>query len=429
MQKHNYKSYFILFDFNINFNICRQLLLYGSTVDCLDSFGLTPLHLASKWGTDSNAISLLEFGANANKTGGPNKLTPLLMAETYKMVQILLHAGNADPYAKTKSKSAFSLFLGKNNQAASDILSQGLTTNGKDLDSKDLLLIYDFTVFRNEISTSDIMDEMSVHKQIVDMKEQELLKHPLVESFLYIKWRLCKRISLANFLLYMTFSICFTIFALLTTNMVKSCKCTHDDLVLSYNSTNVMDQLFSYLQEDYCEGHATSSKNVRGGKPFWKLKPFLQLSIMECLDSDPYLFWILLALTLISTFLLAVRETIQAIANPKGYLEDPENFLQLSIIGSVLAYIGFLLYYVDMAAHFGAFGVFLAYIDVTLMIGRSPSIGLYIYMALHVVKLLLILLSVYSTTLLAFAIAFHILLPNNKVFQNMFTSGLKVKTT
>ena len=97
---------------------------------------------------------------------------------------------------------------------------QSLQTNYKEYDSKDLLLIFDFTMFRNEISKSG-MDEMSVHKQILDSKEKELLKHPLAEAFLYLKWRRHRMFFYSNFAFYCLFAFSFTVFALSATNAVK----------------------------------------------------------------------------------------------------------------------------------------------------------------------------------------------------------------
>ncbi len=54
-------------------------------------------------------------------------------------------------------------------------------------------------------------------------------------------------------------------------------------------------------------------------------------------------------------------------------------------------------------------------------------LGIYIYMSVHVIRLLLLFFLVYSTTLLAFAFAFHLLLPSNPNFDNPFTSLLKVR--
>ena len=47
----------------------------------------------------------------------------------------------------------------------------------------------------------------------------------------------------------------------------------------------------------------------------------------------------------------------------------------------------------------------------TLLIGRFPSIGIYIFMGVHVIRVLLVFAVVYSTALVAFAIALHLLLP------------------
>ena len=55
-----------------------------------------------------------------------------------------------------------------------------------------------------------IVNEMAVHQKIVKSKENFLLKHPLADSFLYLKWQMIQRYFFLNIFMYGLFVFCFT---------------------------------------------------------------------------------------------------------------------------------------------------------------------------------------------------------------------------
>ena len=78
------------------------------------------------------------------------------------------------------------------------------------------------------------------------------------------------------------------------------------------------------------------------------------------------------------------------------------------------AYLCSLFTSVPHSYHLGAFAVFMAWINMTFLLGRFPQIGIYIYMSVHVIKVLLLFLCVYATCLLAFAFAFNLIQVRNE---------------
>ena len=74
------------------------------------------------------------------------------------------------------------------------------------------------------------------------------------------------------------------------------------------------------------------------------------------------------------------------------YFMEVDNWLEVSILICTLAYL--ISVYTDpaVAPHFGAVAVLLAWMEMTFMIGRIPSVGVYVYMIFHVVKILFVLL-------------------------------------
>jgi hypothetical protein len=153
-------------------------------------------------------------------------------------------------------------------------------------------------------------------------------------------------------------------------------------------------------------------------------------SISSCLSEDDRAFEVgyifVYCVTGAGVVALLVRELIQAVANFKGYVKDHENWLELILIVLTGAYLIALHLQPSISPHFGALATLLSWMLFTLLLGRFPSIGIYIYMSVHVTKLLVAFLLFFSSVMFGFALAFHMLLPNHTPFDNMFTSIFKV---
>ena len=62
----------------------------------------------------------------------------------------------------------------------------------------------------------------------------------------------------------------------------------------------------------------------------------------------------------------------------------------------------------------------------TLLLGRIPSIGIFIFLLYDVLRTLIIFFLVYLPLLMAFAFIFYLLLPSNDMYSDPVTSFLKV---
>ena len=84
---------------------------------------------------------------------------------------------------------------------------------------------------------------------------------------------------------------------------------------------------------------------------------------------------------------------------------------------------------ITIKQHLGSWSLFFGWIEVTLLIGRFPLVGVLIHMSLQVIKQLLICMLVFFPVMIAFGLAFHTLLRSNPAFENSVGSVLKVLTT
>ena len=76
--------------------------------------------------------------------------------------------------------------------------------------------------------------------------------------------------------------------------------------------------------------------------------------------------------------------------------------------------------------HIGSITVIFAWLDLTLLLGRLPSTGIFIYMALNVLKTVAIFLMLFFPILVAFSVSFFILLPKAESHINLIDAILRV---
>ena len=349
-------------------------------MDVLDERQYTPLHVAVRCSEETNVLLLLENGADPNAKDNKKQETPLHKARSSKMVQILLSYG-ADPYlikvGKNVMKTAYDVFLDKNASAVELLMNNGITCNNQDLSSTHLLVIFDLEPFKRQTCLSH--GEMSLHNKIVTRQHKNLLKHPLPESFLQIKYRLIRPLFLFNVIIFSLFTLSITT---LTTLDITYCR--------NFNIT-----YSCFVQEEVDDITAL------------------------------YFFKAFYVLTGMATAILFLREFIQMLQGRLQYFKDYENLIEAVMFGCNIAYLTTLYTNYDISPNFGALAVLLAWMELTLLLGRFPAFGIYVFMSLHVTMMIIAFLLFYTTFLMGFTFAFHLLLPNKISFGNPFTSFMK----
>jgi len=232
-------------------------------VDTTDYMNYTPLHYAAKSGNDATTKMILDNLGDSklvNATGHRLK-TPLHKARTPKIVKLLVdQGGKSIMYCKAMKKedgnrchetnegckclttetrvsidnsneitqeicnkpvhSIFSTLLHRNDKTAKVILDEHISDNGEELDSSDLLVVYDMKIFQNESGIPEnkrspekdigyqeelgIVDEMALHSKI-RLLNSDLLMHPLSTVFLSLKWSCVSMNFLMSLMLQMIY--------------------------------------------------------------------------------------------------------------------------------------------------------------------------------------------------------------------------------
>ena len=137
-------------------------------------------------------------------------------------------------------------------------------------------------------------------------------------------------------------------------------------------------------------------------------------------------FWVFYAATFGGTLVMILREIVQIAFSGKQYFRLWDNLLEILILLCTVVFLTVSMFSLSAARHFATWSIFFGWLELTLFIGRVPSIGIYIYMSFRVIRTLIHFMIVFSPVLAAYVFAFYIIHPHAKVFDNPFTSSLKV---
>uniref|UniRef100_A0A1B6CGD6 Ion transport domain-containing protein n=1 Tax=Clastoptera arizonana TaxID=38151 RepID=A0A1B6CGD6_9HEMI len=200
---------------------------------------------------------------------------------------------------------------------------------------------------------------------------RSLLKHPVLTSFLHLKWHRIRRF----FYLNLTFYIIF--WALLTVHI-----------------------LGIYGAPNYSESDTNSSRTARE----------IQREEVNYESSLPQILKILVTIFLM---VFIIRELFQLTISPVKYILSPENWLEICIIGVTITIL-FCNSCVKLRHQISAIAILLSWADLVLLIGRHPSLSTNIEMLKTVSWNFLKFLAWYSILIIAFALSFYTLFRDTK---------------
>ena len=364
-------------------------------VDIGDCEERTPLHRAVKYGDEKIVEFLLESGANPNHASTRSGKTPLHRATTPKIVRILLNY-RADPFMKSfaigdkKGQSAYDALFIENDELPRVVLDSFLRTNKKEKESSDLLFVYDLNFFQHA------RYEMSKHASMIEY-DSKLLFHPLTEAMTRLKWSIQSKIRYLFVLMKLLFAASLT--WLVTSKFDSNPLDTNATLLTFISNGSESNSTMNYCQ-------LTESKQ----------------------DTAAYI------LVFVSVLLLLLDELKQMLANILSYFKNWKNWMDLTMIISAIVFLSvdfdcfFNVKHGDLPSpELAAISIFFAWFNLVLLLGKIPSVGIYIYMFTNVSKTLMFFIMIYSPALIAFAFCFYVLMPDDvKAFKNPGRSILKI---
>ena len=154
-----------------------------------DKIGRTALHYAAENSCFECVKVLINHGANVDKMDNDGN-TPLQFSSHNDVITYLLKHG-ADPALKTSDgRTVLSHILESVPSEFPTVLSNYLQNNSQSLAAKDLEIKIDFNIWEAESSSAECDGILN----IVKANEIEFLKHPVVESFIHLKYELIGRL-------------------------------------------------------------------------------------------------------------------------------------------------------------------------------------------------------------------------------------------
>lgn len=256
----------------------------------------------------------------------------------------------------------------------------------------DFRVTFDYSVLLSpdmEDVQSSLMSELST------TRIESLLKHPLLESFLFIKWRKIKPFFYCSVLVYFTFLILHTSFLI---SKFGSNRTGMNDMTLIRCLHIVMFLLI--LIPDLIIMLANLKKYLRQWETFSK---------MVALGSSAFV---------VFSFSPSI------LGEPKGAMQGNETDANVSSEGTPDDSTPFHSD-VPIVRHVAAVSAFFGWVEFMMLLGRFPSLGAYVLMFTRVAKSITKFILAFSSLLIGFSISFMIIFKNDPIFRNFPLSLVK----
>ena len=320
--------------------------------------------------------------------------------------------------------SVLGSLLRRNDAAAIALLDEQIHMDGSHVESKDALLVYDFSIFRQEASNCEkstrskngVCGDLSAHKSMIENKSSAF-QHPLSRVFVDLQLQCFRKYLIGGLLRTILFVLALTGMALWQDHLVtehciefhRNCSSVHSD-----------SKSFEIARKHSLISPSNNPQNF--SEPYDMSKIIWKFGVSAVIK-----FYCLYSFVCITLLSIILREAGEAFYNFKEYRRDNGNKLEIVMILTTSIYL-VSMFFMDfkIVKHIAAWSLFLAWIEVLLMISRFPRIGVYTIMFMNVAKKLLGYLLLYTPGLIAFALAYHMLLHvEDSPFRNIFSAAFK----
>nr|XP_008191477.1 PREDICTED: transient receptor potential cation channel subfamily A member 1 isoform X2 [Tribolium castaneum] len=369
------------------------LSVHSHLLDQTDKDGNTALHLATME-NKPNAIALL-LSMNCKLLYNQMEMSAIDYAIYYKFPEAALamvtHEDRAEEVMALKSSKhpyVTLALIASMPRVFEAVQDKCITKANCKKDSKSFYIKYNFSALQCSQFYADMDhktgDALAISKPIplpalnamVSHGRVELLAHPLSQKYLQMKWNSYgKYFHLTNVLFYSIFLTFVTCFAY---EIMR-----HEDQIITYNATNL-------THDEYVNFSKANILNV-------KITPMMYMS----------------ALAIITYIILnTIREMVQVYQQKFMYFLDPNNLVTwvLYTCAVVMVFPIFWGTMYELQFSCASVTVFLSWFNLLLLLQRFDQVGIYVVMFLEILQTLIKVLLVFSILIIAFGLAFYILL-------------------
>eukprot|EP00095_Tigriopus_kingsejongensis_P006662 maker-scaffold363_size195477-snap-gene-0.50 protein:Tk06662 transcript:maker-scaffold363_size195477-snap-gene-0.50-mRNA-1 annotation:"transient receptor potential channel pyrexia-like" len=322
---------------------------------------------------------------------------------------------------KDKSHTLFYTVLKKatnGDKILLEVLDNTVSATADDENDPDYALQVEFGPL---LAGSGDANQIDVVKDLLEFKNspaKEVLKHPVLETFLDLKWRKIKKFVMVNFALYLIFLIFYSWF--LANVFYRQDR----PRALQFSDLTVQNDRIVFPSDLYLTTIDKSTKN----------KSHHDRSFLHCLSgtSEGFNWTCLIEIVLIVTiFLLLAQEIMQFYAlGWRQYLRELENILEVTVL--ILALIG-----LGVQSNMGAlkwvsaFGITLGYLQLIFLMGRYPFLGGSISLMFYsIIRRLARSLTNFLVLVIGFAFGFFIMFHDKEgdLFENPLKAFVRTLT-
>jgi len=301
---------------------------------------------------------------------------------------------------------------------------------------------YDFFVssFPPELSAEEELEdstprryyppsEIRILKEMAENREYlDLLAHPLISSFIKLKWKGIRAIYLNNLLLYALFTLILTWYIFLnfgghwfrsqTGQLWQWGFFVAISAIMGLHTIKEICQEFLMKRErNICLRILRLLLDISFLLSVSFLCAVICISVMtDPSRNDSIATSLILKNSLCALLtILFVRECIQCSTSFGRYVKNPSNWLEIALIGTVFKIIYNGTYKIEFEEnrHLAAFSILLSWIDLVTMFCKNPTfhrLNIYVTMFYRVFRDFVYFLAWYSVFIVAFGLGFYLIL-------------------
>ncbi|KAK6625954.1 hypothetical protein RUM43_006253 [Polyplax serrata] len=391
---------------------CLQILLRrlnksNLDVNAQDLKGNTPLHYAVKYGGPSCVEELLKHGAYLG-TLNKFKKPPLAEMSSSTLGNYLDHCITATDVLDRGNnyimKFNYNFLVPKSNAVDPDLD-----------DVKIPLTDEDETVnLKREIES--VPESQPLLYMCKDSHLRKLLVHPVLTSFILLKWQRVRIFYYVNLIFYLLFCFLLTVYILFGYRGIEVVDVGNYEAIKKPDLNNSMriahDKLSGIVEKSTTEKMTVTTVRI----DLESIHRNNSGDIEEILKESTAVDFLRVCLV-IFLVILTLRELFQAVIHPKKYIIDPENWLEILLL-VVLAFVLFK----DCSREFpkstrlglwcpqfNALAILLSWFELVLLAGKHPLQSLHIEMFKTVSINFMKFLAWYVILIVAFALTFYTL--------------------